>query len=409
MTGRVPKIPLGLASPFTTGATPSTKDARYFGEGHAWANISDLGPRNLSRTAKSITQLGLESASFGARAEPGDLLFSFKLSVGAVSIATRPMYTNEAIATFKEGSLLNPRYAYYMLPIYLLRAANHNIYGAPLLNDGIMQRAKVPVPDRETQQRIADYLDRETGEIDAMLAKMDELTGTLEARRRTAVSRATSRGIDGATVVASGNPYIGLKPAHWTMTRFGAEFDIEGGQVDPREEPWASMILVGPNHIVSHRGQIVGRETARDQGADSGKYVAHEGQILYSKIRPALNKVAIAQEDCLISADMYALSSRTGSDHRYLVYMLLSSNFHGYVSEISMRVKMPKVNREELSLAALALPPVDEQTRIADHLDEVTGKIDQMLAKTAELKSLLTERRSALITDVVTGKKQVQS
>ena len=51
----------------------------------------------------------------------------------------------------------------------------------------------------------------------------------------------------------------------------------------------------------------------------------------------------------------------------------------------------------------------DEQIRIADRLDEVTGKIDQMLAKTAELKSLLIERRSALITDVVTGKKQVHS
>ncbi len=49
----------------------------------------------------------------------------------------------------------------------------------------------------------------------------------------------------------------------------------------------------------------------------------------------------------------------------------------------------------------------DEQRRIADYLDEVTGKIDAMLAKVAELKSLLIERRAALITDVVTGRKAV--
>ena len=52
-------------------------------------------------------------------------------------------------------------------------------------------------------------------------------------------------------------------------------------------------------------------------------------------------------------------------------------------------------------------PPIDEQRRIADHLDEVTGKIDAMLAKVAELKSLLIERRAALIADVVTGRKKV--
>lgn len=52
-------------------------------------------------------------------------------------------------------------------------------------------------------------------------------------------------------------------------------------------------------------------------------------------------------------------------------------------------------------------PTLDEQKSIADHLDEVTGKIDAMLAKVAELKSLLTERRAALITDVVTGRKEV--
>lgn len=52
-------------------------------------------------------------------------------------------------------------------------------------------------------------------------------------------------------------------------------------------------------------------------------------------------------------------------------------------------------------------PDFDEQRRIADHLDEVTGRIDAMLATIDELKALLVERRAALITDVVTGRKKV--
>ena len=50
---------------------------------------------------------------------------------------------------------------------------------------------------------------------------------------------------------------------------------------------------------------------------------------------------------------------------------------------------------------------LEEQQRIADHLDEVTGRIDAMHATIDELKALLVERRAALITDVVTGQKKV--
>ena len=75
------------------------------------------------------------------------------------------------------------RFAYYMLPLYLRKAANFNIYGAPLLNAGIMNRARVPVPFREEQRRIADHLDEVTGKIDAMLAKVAELKSLLIERR----------------------------------------------------------------------------------------------------------------------------------------------------------------------------------------------------------------------------------
>lgn len=178
-----PMLPLGVASPFTTGATPPTKNGKYFGEGFAWANISDLGPKTIDKTAKSITPEGFAAASFGPMAQSGDLLFSFKLSVGTVSIAAAPMLTNEAIATFRPNGSLDMRFAYYMLPLYLSKAANVNIYGAPLLNGGIMNRARVPVPLREEQRRIADHLDEVTGKIDVMLAKVAELKSLLIERR----------------------------------------------------------------------------------------------------------------------------------------------------------------------------------------------------------------------------------
>lgn len=65
------------------------------------------------------------------------------------------------------------------------------------------------------------------------------------------------------------------------------------------------------------------------------------------------------------------------------------------------------VTLDEIKRISVPLPPLDEQRRIADHLDAETAKIDAMIAKAGELRALLDERRSALITATVTGQHPV--
>lgn len=202
---------------------------------------------------------------------------------------------------------------------------------------------------------------------------------------------------------ASSDPFLPHVPDGWTINRFGRDIQISEGQVDPREEPWASTVLIAPNHIEGGTGHLLELETAAEQGADSGKYVAKKGQVLYSKIRPALNKVAIAPEDCLCSADMYAIEGRDGIDARYLSYYMRSRPFHAYASVTADRVKMPKINREELAAAPWARPPIAEQRAIAAFLDAHTSRIDTLVAKQAQLIVALRERRSAVISAQLLG------
>ena len=82
----------------------------------------------------------------------------------------------------------------------------------------------------------------------------------------------------------SGVEWLGEVPAHWDVNRFSRLIAIAEGQVDPRIEPYASMLLIAPNHIESGTGQLLATETAREQGADSGKYAFDAGAVLYSKI-----------------------------------------------------------------------------------------------------------------------------
>jgi type I restriction enzyme S subunit len=105
----------------------------------------------------------------------------------------------------------------------------------------------------------------------------------------------------------SGIDWLGDVPKHWEVRKFSREVRIAEGQVDPEIEPYASMALVAPNHIESRTGRLLARETAAEQGAMSGKYMCRKDEVVYSKIRPGLAKVALAPEDCLCSADMYPL------------------------------------------------------------------------------------------------------
>ncbi|MGY1978168.1 restriction endonuclease subunit S [Nocardia gipuzkoensis] len=178
---------------------------------------------------------------------------------------------------------------------------------------------------------------------------------------------------------------------------------INSGQVDPRIEPFRSMLLIAPNHIESGTGKLVALETAEEQGADSGKYVVREGQIIYSKIRPNLAKAVIAPSDCLCSADMYGITPDPAKlSAEFALLTLLSRPFTEYVIDSSMRVAMPKVNHDSLGAAPLWYPPLVEQRAIVDFLDRQVAKIDALIAKQEQLIETLREDRAATITQAVT-------
>jgi len=199
-----------------------------------------------------------------------------------------------------------------------------------------------------------------------------------------------------AEMKPTNSPWLGEVPAHWELSRFRYEAVINGGQVDPREKPWSTMTLIAPNHIESNTGRIISVETAEDQGADSGKYLVDQGQLVYSKIRPALNKAAIAETQALCSADMYAISFADRVEPRFALYYFLARPFHTFATILSMRVKMPKVNREELADAPWLVPSLDEQLAIANYLDRETDRIDTLIEEQQRLIEMLRERRDSV-------------
>ncbi len=268
----------------------------------------------------------------------------------------------------------------------------------------------VPLPDCKVQQAIADYLDRETARIDALIAAKERLLALVAEKRQALITRAVTRGLDpNVPLRDSGIPWLGKIPAHWNIQKFTRSVVVAEGQVDPEGEPYSSMPLIAPDHIESGTGRVLRLETASEQGAISGKYLCQTGQVIYSKIRPALRKVTLAPCACLCSADMYPLRTKGELMPDYLMMYLLADPFSIWAILESARVAMPKINRDALIEVRMPVPPHQEQIDIVKYIVRETSKLDAVRDATNRTIALLKERRAALIAAAVTGQIQIPS
>ncbi|CAH9416141.1 Type I restriction-modification system, specificity subunit S [Streptomyces globisporus] len=146
------------------------------------------------------------------------------------------------------------------------------------------------------------------------------------------------------------------------------------GQVDPRSMPYFSQPLLAPDHIESGTGRLIARVTAGDQGAVSGKYIVHPGDVVLSKIRPALRKVVVADFTGTCSADMYPLRTSPDVIPEYLFSALLGDRFSRFSESVSGRTGIPKLNRGDLGGYSVRVPSLGVQRRVVELLSKFDSR-----------------------------------
>ncbi len=149
---------------FAVGGTPSSHVPGFYSGTEPWVTIADMNGKYIQQS-HFISMSGVRATSMSLTPK-GSLLYSFKLSVGQVAFTNQDLYTNEAIASFYPTDEVNLKYWYYSLPVFVIKNANTNIYGAFILNQDLIKNATLLYPPKSEQTKIANFLDKKTAKID---------------------------------------------------------------------------------------------------------------------------------------------------------------------------------------------------------------------------------------------------
>jgi len=335
----------------------------------------------------------------------GDVLLSKDGTIGAVNIVREvpePATVNGSIALLTPSKNLNSEYLYYVLQSKYAQAVFERLRGGagvPHLFQRDINRIRIPLPPSDVQRDIADYLDYETAQIDALVTKQTEFIGLLRERRSAVVKQAIAQAADLFGVDKLGRS---AKVGNGSTPRRDVDAYWRDGDV-----PWLTSTVVNRPQVDS-ADQFVTAAAVRECHLP----MLDPGALLIGLIGqgPTRGMATISRVRATLSQNLaYIAPDRTKWVPEYLLWAL-----RAVYSEIRQRgaesgAAQGMLNTDDIRRVRVARPSIEEQRRIANRLDKQTARIDALIAKAEEHIALAEERRSALITAVVTGQIKVRT
>ena len=180
-------------------------------------------------------------------------------------------------------------------------------------------------------------------------------------------------------------------PDSWEWVRLGNLCNFgECVNVEPSEIAEDAWVL-DLEDIEKDTGKLLQKKTKHETKCTSTKHAFFSGQILYSKLRPYLNKVLIAPADGVCTSEILPLSFWGPLFLPYVKIFLMSPGFVAYTVQCSYGVKMPRLGTEDGKRALFPLPPLAEQRRIVAKIEELLSHLDEYDQAETRVKKLNAE------------------
>ncbi|MFM6105591.1 MAG: restriction endonuclease subunit S [Sphaerospermopsis kisseleviana] len=400
------------------GASPRPiDDPKYFDDDgeYAWVRIADVtaSERYLQTTTQKLSELG---KSFSVPLEPGQLFLSIAGSVGKPIITKIKCCIHDGFVYFPDLKV-NQEFIYYIFysgqPYLGLGKMGTQLN----LNTETVGGITIGFPPLEEQEKIARFLDYKTKQIDELIAKKETLIEKLDEKRTSLISHAVTKGLDvNVSMKDSGIEWLGAIPEHWEVKRlrytgFCQNGISKGADYFGFGYPFVNYTDVYANPELP---KIV-NGLANSTDEDRINYSVQTGDIFFTRTSETIEEIGITST-CLQSIDNATFSGFLIRVRPFanLIFPGFSKYYFRcqlhrffFVKEMNL-VTRASLSQELLKKLPVLLPPLQEQQKIAEYLDQKTAQIEEQKTKIQQAIDLLKEYRTALITNAVTGKIDVR-
>ncbi len=349
------KVKLGEICEIVTGSTPKSNNPNYWNGEYKWITPAEISDDDfiVFDTQRKITKLGIEKT--GLKSFPkGTVLLSSRAPIGKVAISGCEMYCNQGFKNFICSNKINNEYLYY----FLKSKKNYlNILGRGAtfkeISKSIVSNIDIFLLTYDIQRKQVKVLKKIDKLIDTRKEQLIEFKYLVKSRF---------------------NEMFGdllLNEFKWDYASFNefAKFDTK---MISDFSNFIDLPHIGIDSIEKNTGKLIGYRTVGEDQISSGKYLFTKKHIIYSKIRPNLNKVALPDFMGVCSADAYPILTVDEKMNRiFLAHVLRSDYFLNFILSFSSRTNLPKVNKSQISKFVCPLPPLSLQNEFADFVAQV--------------------------------------
>ncbi|MCA3225880.1 MAG: restriction endonuclease subunit S [Burkholderiales bacterium] len=356
---------------------------------------------------------------------PGDIVLRLtdlqndKRSLRSAHVEERGIITSAYLALQPIG--VAPRFLSHLLRAYDTKKVFYSMGGGlrQSMKFADLKRMPVAVPTKTEQITIAEFLDRETAKIDALVEEQRRLIELLKEKRQAVISQAVTKGLDpNVPMKDSGVEWLGDVPAHWKVGKSGYYVSVLAGYAFPSADfslnDCDAKLLRGINVGV---GELRWEDVVywvRQPSDGLDPYELVEGDLVVGMDRPLIaNGMRVAHvthldSPCLLVQRVAKVQPGPLMESRFIMRLLGSRAFEAHFAPETTGVSVPHISGEQICRFLIPVPPLVEQRRICDFVDLELAKLNALNHEAELATALLGERRSALISAAVTGKIDVR-
>ena len=346
------------------GKTPSRSNAEYWDSpDQKWISISDLSKcdKYICETKEYISDKAIEESGISLIPE-NTVIMSFKLSIGKVAITSEPMYSNEAIMSFRDKHVaeLLPDYVYYLLLGQDWERGTNKAVMGKTLNKATLSKIKVNIHSLDVQKLIVSTLDTLQSIITHRRTQLEKLDLLVKAR----------------FVEMFGE--VGTDKFGWGLQKIGDICEINPKKAKELKLHSELKISFVPMPAVSEYGNIDATEIKTYEEVKSGFTYFAENDVLFAKITPCMEngKGCIARGLCngigFGSTEFHVIRPTAKTNPYWIYNVTIFKQFRkDAAANMTGSAGQRRVPAKFLENYKVALPPIELQTKFADFVKQV--------------------------------------